>query len=122
VQIKAIFRPYWIRGAEVTDDNFPYLVYGQRFDIVPQLVSATTPPAKIPDPITGMYVVKRALRTDGSRIGDIFPLSRLRVPVELSPQFGEIADTRLKSTNSFEYTSEFLLNKYSDKQIYHSVY
>lgn len=122
MQVNLIFRPYWIASAEVTDDNFPYLVYGQRFDIVSQLPSPAALPAKIPDPVTGMYVVKRALRTDGSRLGDVFPLSRLRVPVELCPRFGQKADSRLTATNSFEYTSEFYLNKYSDKQVFHSVY
>jgi hypothetical protein len=67
-------------------------------------------------------MLKRALRGDGSRIGDIVPLSRLRIPVELIPRFGKNADLRLTRYNSLEYSSEFYLNKYSDKEILYSVF
>ena len=77
---------------------------------------------KVADPVTGMYMLKRALRADGSRIGDIVPLSRLRIPVEIIPRFGKKADLRLTRHNSLEYTSEFYLNKYSDKEILYSVF
>jgi hypothetical protein len=90
-------------------------------DIVPQIVTQGQAAEKVADPVTGMHIVKRALRVDGSRIGDIVPLSRLRVPVELIPRFGKTADSRLTAQNSLEYTSEFYLNKYSDKQIFYSV-
>ena len=95
-----------------------YLVYAQRFDIVPQLT--ITPPARAatPDPTTGLYVVKRALRADGSRIGDIVPLSHCRTPVQLIPRFGAKADTRLTSSNSMEWSREFFLNAYFDKDIF----
>lgn len=117
-----IFRPYWTTGADIMDSNFPYLVYCQRFDIVPQSATPGGCRTLIPDPIVGMYTVRRSLRTDSSRIGDIVPLSRLRLPVDLIPLCGKKADTRLTSRNSSEYTSEFLLNKYWDKETFASLY
>ena len=93
-------------------------MYAQRFDIIPQLT--TTPPtrAAIPDPTTGLYVVKRALRANRSRIGDIIPLSHFRMPVQLVPRFGAKADSRLTSSNSMEWSKEFFLNAYFDKDIF----
>lgn len=117
-----IFRPYWSIGADVMDANFPFLVYCQRFDIVPQ---STTPGGRrypVADPVAGMYVLKRALRVDNSRIGDIIPLSRLRTPLDLIPLCGSKADTRLTDKNSCQYASEFHLNKYWDKEIFASIY
>lgn len=104
------------------DSNFPFLAYCQRFDVIPQ---STTPGGRrVPavDPVAGMYVIKRALRTDSSKIGDILPLSRLRTPVDLIPLCGAKADTRLTSRNSCQYALEFHLNKYWDKEIFASIY
>jgi hypothetical protein len=62
-----------------------YLVYAQRFDIIPQLSALPLARAAIPDPITGLYLLKRVLRTDQSRMGGIIPLSHCRMPVQLVP-------------------------------------
>lgn len=120
-----IFHPYWISGAEVTDNNFPYLAFCECLDIVPQVISQGEPVSKIADPgdpVTGIYIVKRALWVDRSPLGDIVPLSRLRVPIELIPSFGEKANAKLTWKNSCKYTSKFFLNKYSNKEIFQSVF
>ena len=93
-------------------------MYAQRFDIIPQLT--TTPPtrAAIPNPTTGLYIVKRALRTNGTRVGDIIPLSHCRVPVQLVPRFGAEADRRLTNGSSMEWSKEIFLNAYFDKDIF----
>ena len=89
-QIRAVFHPIW--DAEVP--NAPsYLVYAQRFDIIPQLTATPPTRASIPDLITGLYVFKRAFRADKSRIGGIIPLSHCRMPIQLVPQFGTKADS-----------------------------
>ncbi|KAJ7827298.1 hypothetical protein B0H13DRAFT_1917730 [Mycena leptocephala] len=62
----------------------------QRFDIVPQMRGG------FPEPASGMYQLKRARRVDQSIMGDIIPLDRLRMRVELTPHFGKMADRRLK--------------------------
>lgn len=114
-QVRLIFHPIW----NVEVHHAPtYLLYAQRFDIIPQ--PTTTPPtrAMIPDPTTGLYVFKRALRTDKTRIGDIIPLSHCRMPIQLVPRFGTKADVRLTSKNSMEWSREFFLNAYFDKDIF----
>jgi len=96
----------------------PYLLYAQRFDIIPQPSNTSPIRAPIPDPITGLYIFKRALRTDQSRTGDIIPLSHCRMPVQLLPRFGAKADARLTSATSMEWSREFYLNAYFDKDIF----
>jgi len=96
----------------------PYLVYAQRFDIIAQPSDIPPTYAQIPDPVTGLYIFKRALRTDGSRTGDIIPLSHCRMPVQLVPRFGAKADPRLTSATSMEWSKEFYLNRYFDKDIF----
>lgn len=93
-------------------------MYTQRFDIIPQLTATPPTRAPIPDPTSGLYVLKRASRVDNSRTGDILPLSHCRVPLHLVPRFGAKADTRLTSKNSMEWSKEFFLNAYFDKDIF----
>jgi len=94
--------------------NF-FLAYVQRFDIIPQTSSMGINEAR-PDPVTGLYAVKRALRSDGSRLGDIIPLTQLRASVQLFPRFGAKADSRLTMQTCLEYSTEFWLNKYETKE------
>ena len=95
-----------------------YLLYAQRFDIIPQPTTIPPTRAAIPDPVTGLYVFKRGLRTDKSRFGDIIPLSHCRMPIQLVPRFGTKADRRLTSRNSMEWSQEFFLNAYFDKDTF----
>lgn len=100
-----------------------FLAYVQRFDIIPQTTStgSTTSRGYVPEPSTKMYILKRSSRADGIRMGDIIPLSHIRAAVDLVPQFMEAADSRLTKENSLEYSNEFLLNHFFDKQIYYSL-
>ena len=74
-----------------------------------------------PDPASQMFVLKRALRQDGSIIGDVISLSRLRALVELTPVFGEKADLRLTKESSLEYSVHFWLDKYFDKELFYAL-
>jgi len=93
-----------------------YLTYVQRFDIIPQSSQSGRRP--IPDPVTGMYVLKRARRADQSYMGDIIPLTQFRMPVQLIPRFGAVADRRLTMETSLEYSNEFFLNRFFDKDTF----
>ena len=98
-------------------------MYTQRFDIVPQLnppFSARHGP--YPDPVTSMYLLKRATWADGSRMGDIIPLGQLRSAIELTPSFGKKADRHLTKENSFEYNDEFWLARYFDKETFFALH
>jgi hypothetical protein len=67
-----------------------------------------------------MYILKRSTRSDGSRVGDIVPITQLQAFVHLVPRFGQKADIRLTKENCMEYSSEFWLNKYFEKDTYYS--
>ena len=115
VQIRLIFYPIGHIDRLGTPN---YLTYAQRFDIVPQPTS-TGLRASVPDPVTGLYVLKRATRSNKSRMGDIVPLYNYQKPVELLPRHGTVADSRLTAHTSMEFGCEFSLNKYFDKETFY---
>jgi hypothetical protein len=99
-------RPVAKRGTPSTwKDQF--LTYVQRFNISGDR-----------DPITQLHLLKRAKRSNGTRIGDVVPVSQLRAPVNLVPRFGAVADMRLTAYNSLEHASEFWLNHFWDKNTF----
>jgi hypothetical protein len=99
-----------------------YLIYGERFDIIPQATElGSASRARCPDPVTGMYVVKRSSRSNGTRMGDIISLSQIRISAPLIPRYGSRADSKLTSRNSMEFSTEFFLNHFFDKDLYHTM-
>ena len=111
-QIRLIFHLIWPINV--------YLTYAERFEIIPHPASyGDTLRGIYPDPITGQYVVKRSTRANGSRLGDIIPLLQARIPAPLVPRYGVRADPKLTSSNSLEYSTEFYLNHFFDKELYY---
>ncbi|KAG2125423.1 hypothetical protein DEU56DRAFT_892650 [Suillus clintonianus] len=102
-QIRLVIRPLGRSGTRWAWDD-QYLTYVQRFDISSER-----------DPTTQLHTLKRAKRSNGTRMGDIIPVSQLRAPVHLVPRFGATADTRLTAYNSMEHAREFWLNYFWDK-------
>jgi len=90
-----------------------FLAYVHRLNVVPQ---RGTPNHVHPG--TGMHLLRRAVRSDGSRIGDVIPISQVRSPAHLIPNFGKEAHPRLTRENSYDVSSEFWLNKYWSKEFY----
>lgn len=119
-QIRLIMRLVPPQSFQVPMGLDMFLVYVQRFDIIPQLSAAVRQVQ--PDPVSGMFALKRSRRADGSLMGDIVPLSQCRVPIELTPRFFERADPHLKANNSLELSSEFWLNKYFDKELFFALH
>ncbi|KAH7906142.1 hypothetical protein BJ138DRAFT_1016684 [Hygrophoropsis aurantiaca] len=101
-QLRLIFRP-------LHSDIF--LAYIQRFDLVSPAV----------DPHTGMHWLRRAVRRNGDRIGDIIPLSQIRSPAPLIPHFGKKANSRLNSRTCYEVLTDFWLNKFWNKEFYYAM-
>ena len=90
-----------------------FLAYVHRFNVVPQ--------QRMPDqvhPGTGMHLLQCAVRSDGSRIGGVIPITQVRSPAHLIPNFGNEAHSRLTRDNSYDVSSEFWLNKYWSKEFY----
>ncbi|KAF9784417.1 hypothetical protein BJ322DRAFT_1141469 [Thelephora terrestris] len=112
-QIRTIFHPLWDLQTKLP----LYLTYVERFDIIPQ-TDLPRGQRLAPDLIWGMYVLRRACRSDGSPMGAVVPLYHLRQPVQLVPKFGEKADPTLTSQTSFDASRDFYLNHYFDKEDY----
>jgi hypothetical protein len=99
-----------------------FLSYVQRFDIIPQPnPTSSNEKGPYPHPSTGMYLLKRARRSDRAIMGDVVPLARLRALIGMVPRFGKEADTRLTWGTTLEHSSEFWLNKYFDKELFYAL-
>jgi hypothetical protein len=106
-------------GRLITDR---FLTYIRRYDIIPQRDPANhTRQGVFPDPNTGLFLLKRAIRSDGELVGDIIPLDQLRSLVDLEPRFGEKANSQLTNTNSLSFATEFWLNKYFNKELFYTL-
>ena len=70
---------------------------------------------------TGMYILKRAKRLDGTILGDVVPLSHVRALASLIPRFGKAAEKRLTKESSLENSLEFRLNKYFNKEFFYAL-
>ncbi|KAJ7913327.1 hypothetical protein B0H13DRAFT_2232352 [Mycena leptocephala] len=117
-QLKMIFRivPWPDCVAPTGTDEF--LAYVQRFNIVHQIHPVTKVSGPFREPTTGMYQLKRARRADGSPMGDVIPLERLRAKVELSPRHGKTADKRLKHETTLDYCQDFHLDHFFNKELF----
>ncbi|KAG1897426.1 uncharacterized protein F5891DRAFT_1129905 [Suillus fuscotomentosus] len=71
------------------------------------------------EPATHLHLLKRVKRSNGTRIDDVIPVTQLRAPVNVVPQFGASADPHLTQYNGMEHASEFWLNKYWDKNTFY---
>ncbi|KAF9235101.1 hypothetical protein BU15DRAFT_89705 [Melanogaster broomeanus] len=93
-----------------------FAAYVQRFNIVchPSVSGGL-------DPGTRMHLVKRAMRSNGERIGYIIPLTMIKSPIHLIPRFGKEAHSRLTQHNSYELSEEFWVNKYWNKEIFYAL-
>jgi hypothetical protein len=95
-----------------------FLAYVQRFNVVHQIHPVTKVSGPFREPATGMYQLKRARRADGSPMGDVVPLERLRAKVELSPRHGKTADKRLKHETTLDYCQDFHLDHFFNKELF----
>jgi hypothetical protein len=124
-QLHLIFRAVPSRRAPYSPGTDLFLTYAQCFNIVPQLnptgQGQLNGGGPYPEPSTGMFLLKHARRTDGSIIGDVVPLVQLRTLVELIPHFGKAASRQLAKETVLEYSSEFWLNKYFEKELFYAL-
>ncbi|KAJ3515847.1 hypothetical protein NLJ89_g1501 [Agrocybe chaxingu] len=101
-----------------------FLTYVQRYDIIPQPKELGKPSMRgqHPDPNTGLYILKRAKRTNGQLISDVMPLDQLRALADVTPRMNKTADRRWTKQNSLHYGTEFFLNKYFDKEFFYALH
>jgi Plavaka transposase len=120
VDLRLIFRIVPTNPQAPSGNRF--LTYVQRFNIIPHVnepVSGSrTAKGPYPEPSSGLYLLKRAKRSNKAIIGDIIPLDQIRALVDLVPRFGKKANRVLSKENSVEYSIEFWLNKYFTKELF----
>jgi hypothetical protein len=123
-QVRLVMRAVPFCGFRIPQGANVFLTYVQRFDLVPQVnasFSTNGSAGQFPEPSTSMYLLRRAVRANGSCLGDVIPLSQLRTLVDLIPNFGAKADGHLTMANSLEYSNQFWLNKYFDKEMFYAL-
>ena len=107
VQLQMIFCP-------IHSEHF--MAYVQHFDVVPQQGTVNHV-----NPVTGMHLLQRAVRSNGSRIRDVIPITQIRSPAHLIPNFSKEAHPCLTNGSSYELSTEFWLNKYWSKEFYYAL-
>ena len=77
----------------------------------------------LPEPGIDMFVVKRHMRANGDRMGDIFQLTDIREVLELVPSFGKEMPEGLNCNNSLNSNliQSYYVNNFSDKETVHAV-
>lgn len=104
IQLQMIFHP-------LSSEHF--LAYVQHFNIVPQQGAVSSV-----HPGMGMHMLQWVVRSDGSRIGGVIPITQVQSPTHLIPNFGKEAHPCLTHENSYKVCSKFWLNKYWSKEFY----
>jgi hypothetical protein len=63
------------------------------------------------------------LLSNGERkhFGDVIQITSVACTVDLIPVFGAQKDPQIMANNTLEYPTEFYLNNFSDKEVYHTV-
>ncbi|KAH9007710.1 hypothetical protein EDB85DRAFT_2078445 [Lactarius pseudohatsudake] len=100
-QIRLIFRAVPSQAFSPSSNADLFLSYVQRFDIVPQpnpvAPASSNQKGSYPHPITGITLV------------------------DLVPRLGAEADKRLTTETALEYSLEFWLNRYFDKELFYAL-
>ena len=118
--ICAIFKINACAGYTNGEVTNRFLAYVKRWDIVYQKDSLTKKNLPIPDPVTGLFLLKRARRSNHEDMGDILPLSQIRAFVDLVPKWEKNSPYEKKFTkaNSIHLSKQVWLNKYIDKELF----
>ena len=89
VQLRLIFHP-------MKTDYF--VAYIQRFNVNASNACSGA---------TGMHLLRRVINPNGSQIGDVVPVSRIRSATHLILDFGKEAHSRLTQGSSYELLDNF---------------
>lgn len=76
-----------------------------------------------PESVTGMFLVHRHLRADGTRMSDVVKLTDIAEVVELVPKFGQQAsqDWNTNNTVDGDLVHSFYLNDFASKENFHAI-
>ena len=97
-----------------------YFAYVHSFDVVPQKyrTSSRNIHASVPDPATGMWVLRRKYDQRGKQLGEIVPVKQIYTDVEIAPRFRDREDdwTSYTATASSKIV---YLNHYCDREVFY---
>jgi len=92
-----------------------HFAYIEQFSATAPLSSNTTNAA------AGMHVLKRAIKSNGSRVAEVIPLRHIHSLTHVIPHFGKEANPWLTHHTSYELSNEFWLNKYWNKEFFYAL-
>ncbi|RDB19398.1 hypothetical protein Hypma_013486 [Hypsizygus marmoreus] len=109
-------------------ENAPVYIYGDFFKFSTQHTSNDTADGSevfVPTPGIDMFLLERHRRSNGARVGDVFPLSMISQVVELIPCFGMQIHDGLNCNTSLDgdhgFGDRFYLNNYATKETFHAI-
>ena len=79
-----------------------------------------TPFTPSPDPLHGLYRVKKALQS-GVRQAEIVSLHSIRRSVHVYPSFGHVVPSHWSSSNVLDNCDIFFVNSFTDRHVYGTV-
>ncbi|KAJ3834633.1 hypothetical protein F5878DRAFT_644968 [Lentinula raphanica] len=65
----------------------------------------------------GCYVLRKAVRANGQPFGDVIPVSQFRAQIDVTPRHKGAADPHLTCSNVMVYATDYLLNKFWEKEL-----
>ena len=112
-QVRLIFK----LPKRASDDLFPdvlapgHLVYIERFTRL-----------TAPDPVHGMYKVKRLRNANGARLASVVEVRNIRRSCHLLPEIGPVVPREWTSSTVLDRCDTFWLNPFSDLHMYMTVF
>ena len=76
-----------------------------------------TPFSPSPDPLHGLYKIKKAIR-NGIRQAEVLPLHTIRRSMHVYPSFGPTIPEGWTSANVLDMCNVFFLNSFTDRHVY----
>jgi hypothetical protein len=120
-QVRMIFQPI---PRERHSVPFPKLCYVEKFAFAGRRAEDGT---RLEEPHVDMYLLRRQFRAqmagngERTRMGDITPITDIARAVNIVPVYGAQKDPRITAKNSLDLPTDFYLNNFSDKEIYHTL-
>ena len=112
-ELRLIFQPVASRGATIQwKDQF--LCYIQQLNVIKQGGSEV-------NPTTHMHILKCAMQSNGTPMGDVIPTSQLRSYAPLIPCFEANVDMHFTKLNSHSLSLSFFLNRFFDKDFFYAL-
>ncbi|KAH8987702.1 hypothetical protein EDB86DRAFT_2808727, partial [Lactarius hatsudake] len=118
-QVRMLFQPI-----SNERQNNPFLCYIEKFSFAGRRAEDGS---RLEEQDVDMYLLRQQFQSqvlgNGTRMhmGDIIPLTNIAHTVDLVPVYGAQKNPEITAENSLDLPTEFYLNCFSDKEIYHTL-